>query len=491
MTPTEAHREPTAVPPSPRRRVVRGAYTALGGQATRFVLQFGGLAVLARLLDPADFGTMAMLTAVVGIAGVLGDFGLSLVAVQARELTQAQRSQLFWWNAVLGAAVAALVAGVAGPVAQFYGVPPLRDAARVLAVTFLLNGLAVQFRAELNRALRFGALAAVDVGGQLAGTVAALAAALSGAGFWALVLQPVVTAVAGAVLTVTMSGWRPGPPRRGTPMRGFAGFGLATTLTQVMNFVSSNVDSVLIGRLHGQEALGYYSRAFQLVMTPIQQILSPMTRVALPALSRVDDVGELNRYVHRTQRAILYVLLPGLALVAALRHEVVWLLLGPGWERSAEIFLVLVVGGAFQSMGSIYYWVFLARRSMRALLVCEGAGRVVMIALVAGAAPRGPLAVAVAVSLGLALVWLLTTTFGLPTVHVRRWPVVGVAARPALVAAAVFASVSAARASVVASDDVAVTALGLAAVPIAAALLWSAGGVRADVREVVRTLSPR
>ncbi len=90
-------------------RTVKASAITLIGQWIRFVIQTGSLIVLARLLSPRDYGLVAMVTAIVGIAQVLGDFGLSLAAVQARVLSRGQKSNLFWLNSLLGLTLTVIV----------------------------------------------------------------------------------------------------------------------------------------------------------------------------------------------------------------------------------------------------------------------------------------------------------------------------------------------------------------------------------------------
>ena len=94
----------------------RGAATTVGGQWIRFLIQLLTLAILARILNATDFGILSMVMAIAGIASLLGDFGLSMASIQARELSAAQRSNLFWINAALGALLSVGVFSVAVPI---------------------------------------------------------------------------------------------------------------------------------------------------------------------------------------------------------------------------------------------------------------------------------------------------------------------------------------------------------------------------------------
>ena len=207
------------------RRAVRGAAVTSVGQALRILIQLASVVIMARLLSPADHGLFAMVMSIAGIAEVFRDFGLSQAAVQAPTLSRAQRSNLFWVNSAIGAALAVLVFLSSWGIAALYGREELAPLAQLASLAFLVNGLATQHRAGLNRALRFGALAIADVLASVAGLGVGVSLALAGAGPWALVAQLLGSSLATLVLVVALGRWLPGLPRRGVPIRGFIRFG--------------------------------------------------------------------------------------------------------------------------------------------------------------------------------------------------------------------------------------------------------------------------
>lgn len=408
----------------------RGAATTLGGQWIRFVVQLATIAVLARILAPGDFGVLSMVMAIAGIATLLGDFGLSMASIQSQSLTAGQRSNLFWINLGSGVVLSALVYALAVPIAGFYGRPELVEVCQALSLVFLLNAAAAQFKAEVSRSLRFRWLAGADVIAQVVASGAAIVAALAGWSYFALVLQQVLLALVTLVVLAIGARWLPGLPSRSADIRSLLGFGANTMGVQFVNYISGNADSVLIGRVWGAEALGVYDRAYQIFRMPMQQIAAPMTRVAFPLLSRMQNSPEFDRYVQRAQLLLAYGMGGVFFLAAAVADPLIEIALGPGWEESKTIFRILALGGVFQSLGFVYYWVFLAKALTRMQLRYSIIARSLMVAFMGIGVTVGPVGVAIGGTAGLILNWVILSAFAAPKAGIDVPALMKQAARP-------------------------------------------------------------
>src|SRR5262249_60750071 len=129
-------------------------------QAATFLIRIGSLMVLARLLDPRDFGLVGMVTTVMGILSLFRDFGLSSASVQRATVTAEQASTLFWVNLLLGGILTFVALALAPAIAAFYHEPRLFGVANIVAIAFLVNAAGVQHSALLQREMRFPVLAA-------------------------------------------------------------------------------------------------------------------------------------------------------------------------------------------------------------------------------------------------------------------------------------------------------------------------------------------
>lgn len=352
-----------------RRQAARGALLTVGAQVLKIIVQLAGVVILARLLTPFDYGLVAMVTAIIGVAEIFRDFGLSSAAIQAAELSRAQRSNLFWINTGAGGALSVLVLLLAPAIAWWYARPELVGVTAALSGIFLINGLATQYRADLNRALRFRALAIVEITAPVVGLAVAIGSAWWGLGYWALVVQQLSTAFVLLVAAVVAGRWLPGLPDRRAPMRQLLNFGWHLAGSQLLGYLGNNVDSLTIGTRFGAAPLGLYNRGFQLLMTPLGQLRAPTTTVALPVLARLrDDPDGSNRFVQRGQLALGFTLVAGLGLVIGTAGPLTAVLLGGQWLAVEPILRLLALAGVFQTLAYVGYWVYVARGLTRELL---------------------------------------------------------------------------------------------------------------------------
>ena len=169
-----------------KERTIRGAFARVSTQAANFLLRVGSLSVLARLLEPKDFGLVGMVTAFTGVLNLFRDFGLSAATVQRVTVTEEQTSTLFWINILVGTILTAVAVMLAPVVGTFYREPRLTLVTCVVATGFLLNAAGIQHSVRLQRDMRFTALSVIDIGSLIVSTGIAIGLAKAGYGYWLL-----------------------------------------------------------------------------------------------------------------------------------------------------------------------------------------------------------------------------------------------------------------------------------------------------------------
>jgi PST family polysaccharide transporter len=342
-----------------RGRSYRGATIIMASQGASFCLSLLTTVVLARLLTPEDFGLVAMVTSFTALFFLLRDLGLSTATVQRADITHGQVSVLFWINAAAGVLLAACVIALAGPISSFYGIPQLKGIVWLVSLGLPMGGLTVQHEALLQRQMKYGTLAVIELAAATSGAASGIALAWGGAGYWALVTIPLVTSAATLLGTWLACNWRPGLPARGTGVRPMVGFGSHMAAFAVINYLARNLDNVLIGRFLGAGPLGLYSRAYALLMFPLTRLNTPLSAVAVPALSRL--VGEPERYRRaycEATESIQMVSVPGTAFLMVSADWVIQLVLGPQWHAATRIYALLGLAGLVQPLASSTGWLF-------------------------------------------------------------------------------------------------------------------------------------
>jgi polysaccharide transporter, PST family len=272
--------------------------------------------------------------------------GLSAATIQRPTITQKQVSTLFWINTAFGLGLAGLLVLVAPLIADFYNEPELTAVTTWLAAGFALSGPAIQHWALLRRQMRFGAIAMIETGAEVAGMALAIGLALDGWSYWALVAQRLAVPGLTLVATWLLCPWRPGLPARDADLQGFVHFGASVTGFNLLTAAARSLDQVLIGWLWGPAVLGFYERAAKLVLVPVNNINAPIYAVAMPVLSRLDGQPERYRSAFLLMlEKFAMVTMPPAAVAMVTADWVVALLFGPQWH-DATIYVACFAAAA-------------------------------------------------------------------------------------------------------------------------------------------------
>lgn len=382
-----------------KQKTIRGASSRLLAQAATFLLRIFSMMVLARLLDPSDFGLVGMVTALTGILSLFRDFGLSAATVQRVNVTEAQMSTLFWLNLLVGGFLTALTLLCAPAVGAFYHEPRLVGVTCVVAASFLLNGAGVQHSALLQRQMRFTALAIIDFVSLVGSALVAIVAANAGLRYWSLALMTVSMPLVSTPCLWLVASWAPGRPRRHSGIRSLMRFGGTITLNGLVIYIGSNFEKVLLGRFWGADAIGIYGRAYNIIRIPTDSLNGAIGEVAFSALSRIQhDAQLLKRYFLKGYSLVLALTLPLTVACAMFADDIIRVLLGPKWAAAAPIFRLLaptiLAFAILNPLGWLMNSLGLVGRGLRIAIVLAP----VMVAGYVIGLPHGPKGVAFAYS---------------------------------------------------------------------------------------------
>jgi PST family polysaccharide transporter len=380
-----------------KHKSVRGGMVTFASQGAGVIIGLVSTVVLARLLSPADYGIMAMVVAVTAFAGLFRDLGLSSAAIQKHTLTNAQQSNLFWMNVALGTTLTVGLAAASPLVVWFYHKPEVLWVTVALSASFLIGSLATQSGALLVREMRFGQQAVAGISGALVSLSVSVTLALQGFRYWSLVWGPLAGGLTSTSLLFILSPFRPGLPSRGTGLKEMLKFGAHITAFDFVNYFSRNLDSILIGRYWGAGPLGLYSRAYALLMFPINNLRGPINAVAFPAMSRLQNQPEAFRaYYLRVTSLLALVSMPLTAFLFVASRPVIELLLGRQWLGVAPIFSCLAFAAFVQPASGLAGSLLLSLGQGRRYLQCGVFNTVILCASFIIGLPWGPFGVALA-----------------------------------------------------------------------------------------------
>lgn len=342
-----------------RGRSVRGVALMFSANAGRIVIGLGSAAALGRLLDPEDFGLVAMVAAVTALFDRVRTIGLGAPTVQRAEINHRQVSNLFWVNVVFGLLMTIGFAAMAPVIEWFYDDSRLVPITLALSLSFLVTGLTVQHGALLRRQMRFRSIAIIELLSEAVAVAAAIVTALLGAGYWALVVLNLAALATRCIATVIICRWIPGWPSRGAGVRGMLVFGGQITTSAFVQSIVDRIDRILIGKVIGADALGYYTRAFFVLIIPVNRFHGSMRSVTVPSLSRIqDDPGRYRYFYRQAAQLTALVLIPAVLLALVAAEPLALTLLGPKWGGSVPIIRAFAPAALVSAIWPVLSWVY-------------------------------------------------------------------------------------------------------------------------------------
>jgi len=285
-----------------------------------------------------------------------------MATVQKDEINHDQISTLFWINVLLSCFLALCILGASPLIAGFYKQPELKTVTAVLSISFFISGLMIQHQALLRRHLKFGALAITQIASQIFTLVVTVILALSGFRYWSLVGGAITNALVGTSMTLFFCPWVPRFIKKGTDARDMLMFGGHLTGFNFINYFARNLDNILIGKFWGPQSLGLYSKAYSLLMLPLQQINSPISAVAIPTLSRLQKEPErYRRYYLGALSLITFITFPFVMFMIVMSGDIIHIVLGEQWIKASPIFSALGLAAILQPVSNTTGWLFISQ----------------------------------------------------------------------------------------------------------------------------------
>jgi PST family polysaccharide transporter len=352
---------PTADLVALRTLAMRGAGVTVFSSGIGLAIQIISTVVLARLLAPADFGLVAMVTTFSLLLVNFGVNGFTEVVIQWNEIHDNLVSNLFWINLGVGVLLTIAFAGAGTLLGRFYHDPLVAHVAEAISLTILITSTSVQHLALLKRAMRFSLVAVNDILARLVSVIVTIVLALAGWGYWALVAGLLAQTLSACIGAWCLCRWIPSLPRRVAGTGAMVRFALDVYGRFTVNYFARNTDNLLVGWRFNAQALGFYKKAYDLFALPAGLLVSSLTDVAVSAMSRLNrDLVQYRRYFLTAFSVLAFV---GMGLGADLTlvgRDVIRVLLGPGWETAGRIFSFFGPGIGIMLLYGTHAWIHLS-----------------------------------------------------------------------------------------------------------------------------------
>jgi len=327
---------------------------------------------LARLLEPSDFGLVAMVIVFIVIAGIFSDGGLSTALIQRRRIHSIHFSSVFYFNIAIGALLTFILFLSASLIADFYNNQALIPLVQVISFSFIINAFYTVQRAKLQKELDYARLTKISMTAVFSGGIVGISFALYGAGVWSLVALELTQGLTYNVVIWSLGHWKPSWHFSYKALRQLWVFGFRMFLSSFLTRTFTQLDTIIIGKLFAPATLGFFNRAKALDQMVVNYSSASLTAVLFPLLSKVqNDLPRFQNIVIKSLGIIVFVvflLLGGLYLVS---HELIVLLFGEKWLESVAYFKILVLGGFGFPVSALLGNVLSSRGNSKAFLKVE------------------------------------------------------------------------------------------------------------------------
>ncbi|RGN51431.1 MULTISPECIES: lipopolysaccharide biosynthesis protein [unclassified Bacteroides] len=328
------------------------------GGLSNGLLQFLNLffgVFLARILTPADYGMIGMLTIFSLIAGSLQESGFIAALANKKEVVHKDYNAVFWFSTGLSFCLYIILFFCAPLIADFYHVPELTALSRYSFLGFFIASLGTAQSAFLFRNLMVKQKAMSSVIALIfSGIVGVLLASL-GFAYWGIATQNLVYVATVTVCYWCFSSWRPTFHLDFTPLKGMLSFSSKLLLTNIFGHINNNLFSVILGKFYSETEVGYFGQANKWNMMGHSLITGMVNGVAQPVLAQVsDDKERQSRVFRKMLRFTAFISFPAMFGLSLVAPELITIAITDKWAASAEILRLLCISGAFIPIITLY-----------------------------------------------------------------------------------------------------------------------------------------
>jgi O-antigen/teichoic acid export membrane protein len=353
-----------------KEQIVSGVlYTAIA-KYSGIIVQLVVAGILGRILSPQDFGTVAIVTVIITFFSIFCDIGIAPAIIQKKELGKPDLQSIFSFTLWLGIVLSFIFYLSSWSVASFYGDMNLVLLCHVLTFQLLFTAWNIVPNALLYRDKRFGFIAGRTFAVQFFTGLAAVVVALLGAGIYALLVNPILSAVAIFIINMFQYPMKMRLKFSMEPLGKIFSYSFYQFLFNIFLYFSRNLDKLLIGKYMSAQLLGYYEKSYRMMMLPLQNLTFVISPVLHPVLSDFqNDFEKLDKSYLKVVKLLAIIGFPLSVFLFFNAREIMLIVFGQQWELSVMPFKILSLSVGFQILVSTTGPIFQAANSTKYLFV--------------------------------------------------------------------------------------------------------------------------
>ncbi|MFT3748917.1 MAG: lipopolysaccharide biosynthesis protein [Agriterribacter sp.] len=338
----------------------KGIKWSLADQVLRQIITLIISGILSRLVTPSEYGVLGMVTVATGFFQVFKDVGLGSSIIQKQGVTEDEKSTIFWLNVSIGIVLAIILISISPLIAVFFEQPQLKKLVAVMGLNFVITSLLIVPDALIQKSMNFKGYFVLNFIATVLSGVVGIGLAFNGAGVWALLAQIICSSFVTLILSFKVAKWVPTIVFNKSLLKDHLKFSGPVLADNSINYWVRNLDKILTGKMLGPVSLGVYTRAYTLMLLPLNQISNTLNRVMFPSFSLIHtDKEKIWDQFSKMLAIIAFVCFPLMSILGVFAKEVILFVYGTSWSAVIPIFKVLCILGASQALastfGSIYY----------------------------------------------------------------------------------------------------------------------------------------
>ncbi|MEG1621931.1 MAG: lipopolysaccharide biosynthesis protein [Alistipes sp.] len=366
-----------------KKELISGVFYTSIAKYTGIIVSLAVTGVLARIFTPEQFGDVAVATVLITFFAIFSDIGIAPAIIQKKELDTNDLNHIFSFTVWSGLIVSILFFACSEAIASYYNSDVLANICRILTVNLLFSSLNIVPNALLFKEKRFRFVAIRSLSVQFIGGTAAIIAAYSGAGIYALTINPVLSS-----LLLFAINYHQHPlvlrlkPAKASLQKVFA-FSAYQFFFNIINYFTRNLDKLLMGKYIDKSALGYYDKSYRLMMLPLQNITYVISPVMHPIFSELqNDLKQLSASYLKVVRFLAFLGFPLSAALFFTGKELILIIFGSQWEASIPAFQILALSVGIQILLSTSGSIFQAANATKTMFLSGVLSAVVTIGVV-------------------------------------------------------------------------------------------------------------